>query len=93
MCQRHLLANGAKQLPGKRVPLQRDAAELQGQFQGPASERGRERVGGRWDLSEQGVRGLLVPSLSGTSNTETKEVRKPPWVGVGRIIIQIMSEA
>lgn len=36
--QRHLLADGAKQLPGEGVSFQRDAAELQGQFQNPVRE-------------------------------------------------------
>ena len=59
--QRHLLVDGAKQLPGEGVPLQRNAAELQGQFQGPARERGREQVRGRWGLSEQGWLGAPGP--------------------------------
>lgn len=61
--QRHLLADSAKQLPGERVPLQRDAAELSGQFQGPASKRGSEQIRGRRGLSEQGrwARAGVVP--------------------------------
>lgn len=75
MRQRHLLADGAEQLPGEGVPLQRDAAELQGQLQGPAGGRDRELV--RGGAGERGGRGLLDPGGSGTRNTETKEVRGP----------------
>ena len=66
--QRHLLADGAKQLPGEGVPLQRNAAELQGQFQDPAGEGqragprtlGLQRagvMGGSW--TQAGVRPLI----------------------------------
>ena len=66
---------------GEGVPLQRDAAELQGQFQGPVSDRGRVLIRGRWDLSEQGDgggQGRLDSGRGETDNTETKGVKRVP---------------
>lgn len=86
MCQRHLLADSAKQLPGEGVPLQGDAAELQGQFQGPASGKGRELEGehvgeGSWTRVELGP---VTPKPRRSEG---------PWGGVSEIRIHITSEA
>lgn len=62
-----MLLDSAKQLLSKGVLLQRDSADLQGQFQGPTVERGREQVRGDWLLSKLGAPGpgrewgLLIP--------------------------------
>lgn len=80
--QRHLLADSAKQLPGERVPLQRDAAELQGQFQRPAGKRGRERVLGRSGLSERGWRDAAGTRTGVVPLTPEARLEGSWWVGI-----------